>query len=90
MCFVILSNLNSTAVLWIYSSKILHLDTYSCKYETAKYLMSFLGGYCLWNRVLGQQTVRETSLFCSLGVNPLIHQSELRTYTKVFCFKEKS
>jgi hypothetical protein len=28
--------------------------------------------------------------FLTLGVKPLIHQSELRTYTKVVPFKEKS
>jgi hypothetical protein len=38
---------------------------------------------------LGQQMVKETSFFCSLGVKPLIHQSELGTYTKVIPFQEK-
>jgi hypothetical protein len=38
---------------------------------------------------LGQQIVKERSFFCSLGVKPQIHQSELRTYTKVFPFQEK-
>jgi hypothetical protein len=33
---------------------------------------------------------KETSFFCPLGVKPLIHQSELRTYTKVVPFEEKS
>ena len=32
--------------------------------------------------------VKETSCFCSLGVKPLIHLSELRTYTKVVPFQE--
>jgi hypothetical protein len=34
--------------------------------------------------------VKETSLFCSFGVKPLIHQSELRTYAKVVPLNEKS
>jgi len=29
-------------------------------------------------------------LICAYGVKPLIHQSELRTYTKVVPFQEKS
>jgi len=34
--------------------------------------------------------VKETSCFCSFGVKPLIHQSELRTYMKVVPIQEKS
>ena len=30
------------------------------------------------------------TFLCSLGVKPLIHQSELGTYTKVVPFQEKS
>jgi len=33
---------------------------------------------------------KETCFFFSLRVKQLIHQSELRTYTKVVPFKEKS
>jgi len=37
-----------------------------------------------------QQTHKHFSVSCALGVKPLIHQSELRTYTKVVPFQEKT
>ena len=47
---------------------------------------------CLFFRVVLVNTARPNGAFrfVVLGVKPLIHQSELRTYTKVVAFEEKS
>jgi hypothetical protein len=38
----------------------------------------------------GSLSIERNMFLCSLGVKPLIHQSELGTYTKVVPFQEKS
>ena len=47
-----------------------------------------------WVDIVSGIEIRPTNgernkLLCSLGVKPLIHQSELGTYTKVVPFQEK-
>jgi hypothetical protein len=50
----------------------------------------FWGWYCLRNRNQASKWLKKLVFFCSLGVKPLIHKSELRTYAKVVPFQEKS
>jgi hypothetical protein len=58
------------------------------------FLISLIDLYfrCLSFRVVLVNTARPDGAFrfVVLGVKPLIHQSELRTYTKVVAFEEKS
>ena len=75
--------------LKIFKGVPLHLNTYTCKYQTATYLMRFS-----WVDIGKGIDIRPTNgernkFVCSLGVKPLIHQSELGTYTKVAPFQEK-